>query len=452
MSSNQDLIEKAITSTTISQQGGQLNAEQQSRFISLIRRYGVLLSMVRFVRMGRPTIDIDKLHIGEPVTVSATENTAATESYSPKFNKITLSASKIRTDWSMTTELLQGNIEQNQLEATLMRGITERMATDIELLGVQGAASTYASVDTPLGKLLRVSNGWDSQTASAHIVDVNGGAISKSVFSHMKRTMPSEFKNDAGMRFFMSDNLAVDWQDTLSARTTDLGDASLGRMGGLAPYGVPAQIVPLIPDDQTIASQTAAQAAQVTGTQMGPFFFPAATDIIVSVDATDPVLNTSPAITITLTSGAATLDAVQVAQKINAGLVAGEDVGAAYGNVARVTKYGQLELVSPTTGTGSNIVIAEGTAETVPALTVLGLTAATTTGTAAAAGSSNDGSFMWLLNPQNLIYGVLDGTRIYTEFNRNTDSIEATIFNQVAFNVENLNAIVKATNIKRAAL
>jgi len=454
MSTNEKMIEKAITSTTINQQGGELNNEQQNRFVALIRRYGVMLSMVRFVKMGQPNIDIDKLHIGEPVTVSATEATGATESFVPKFNKITLTSSKIRTDWAMTTELLQRNIEQNKFEATMMRGITERMATDIELLGIQGNTTDFGAGTSPKDKLLRVLNGWDQQTDSAHILDVDGAEISKSVFSHMKRTMPSEFKNDSGMRFLLSDNLAVDWQDTLADRATDLGDASLGRMGGLAPYGVPAVVVPLISDDQIITSQTGAQAANVTGDQFGPFFFSEATDIEISVDVGEPTISSSPAVTISLTTAAATLDAVEVAQLINAGLIADADHGADFKDVARVGKYGQIELVSPTTGATSNIVLGEGALEspTSQALTVLGFTAGDTSGTAALAGTSLDGTHIWLANPQNFIYGVLDGTRIYTEFNRNTDQIEATIFNQVAFNIENLNAIVKAVNIKRKSL
>ncbi len=71
------------------------------------------------------------------------------------------------------------------------------------------------------------------------------------------------------------------------------------------------------------------------------------------------------------------------------------------------------------------------------------------------AGTANtvfEGSFIWLANPKNFIAGVLDGTRIFTEFNKNTDQIETIIYNQVDAQVENVDAIVKAKNLRRRTL
>jgi len=457
MSGNQELIEKTLLTTGLVD-GGQLNAEQQTRFVVLIRRFATLLSQVRFVRMRRPTIDIDKMHIGEPLTSSASENTGVANYFVPKFNKVTLTASKVRTDWNLTTELLQTNIEQERFEDTIMQAITERMATDLELLAIQGNTAT-TTPDVPLIRLLKTLDGWDKKTDNCHIVDVNSGNISKAVYSAMKRTLPKQFRNDPGLRFMFADDVVVDWQDALADRATPMGDTALGqRASGLAPYGIPLVSVPLFPDEKTNSSMAQAQPAYLLGDEFGPFEFTTANNTMdIEVDGVGSPGSTAQTVNINFLddssphTGAnatttATLDATTVARYINATL---SNENAAYGNVARVTNEGRLLLVSPTSGTSSDVIV--GASSPGGAATTLGFGSANNSdvGTVAGSGVAPDHSFGWLGNPKNLIWGILDGTRIFVEFNRDLDRIEATIYNQVALEVENVDAMVKATNVRK---
>ncbi len=445
MNPNEAMVEKTITTGNISTtNGGQLTPAQQSRFVTLVRRHATLLPLVRFIRMSRPSMDIDKLHIGEPLTQGASENTTTSDSYAPKFNKVTLTAVKVRTDWALTTELLQGNIEQDQFEATLMRGITERMAHDLELMAVQGDDTLTGT--TPLQKLRKVLDGWDKLTDSAHIIDVDGGNISKAVFSAMLRQVPKEFKGDPGMRWFIGSDIATDWLDTLADRATGVGDDAL-RGQGIAPYGKPLVEVPMIPDDKVMTGLNVQTSAYLLGEEFGPFEF----DDSANLDRLSINVDGAGAVVVTFITSASlhtTLGATEVAEAINTAYVAAH--GASYANVARVTSDGRVLLVSPTVGTSSAIVVADPDSPT-STVDLLGFTANSDAGLAAGSGEAADGSFLWLLNPQNLIWALLDGTRIYTEFNRQADRIEATIFNQVAAQVENLSAIVKAVNVRKKA-
>lgn len=87
--------------------------------------------------------------------------------------------------------------------------------------------------------------------------------------------------------------------------------------------------------------------------------------------------------TVTFTSGASTVD--DVVNEINsaAALAGIVDGGGIPVTIAR-NNGGQLRIVSPTTGSGSEVVIGGGTA-----LATLGLTAGTTTGTNSTPGTSN---------------------------------------------------------------
>lgn len=427
---NNEIVEKTITSSDLLN-GGTLNSVQQTEFVKLVKDFSKLLGMIRFERMPRPLFDVDKIHIGEPVTESVDENTDTGNTSKAKFNQVQLIAQKLRSAWNQTTESFQGNIEQNKLEQTLMEMMMTRISTDLELLAMRGDSSIGAP-STPLERLLSRLDGWDLQTDSAHIVDADGSVISKGLLSQMLRSMPKDFLNDrASLRWLVADSIWQDWVDLLSDRGTAVGDRAL-QGEAIAPFGIPMIPVPSIPDDKPVTVQVATSAF-VVGDEFDPFVFTSTNKtLILDID-------NAGGETVTFTEG--TLNVSQVAAEINA-------AAASLAGVARTDREGRLILESTTTGTGSEIDITGGTS-----LTTLGLSVSTTNGVDAGTGDDvNDGSFILLTNPKNLIWGMLDGTRIFTEFNKNFDRIETMIYNQVDAKIENLDAIVKATNIRKRRL
>lgn len=449
---NQEMIEKTIATSDLLT-GGLLNPIQQTQFITLVKKFSVMLPISRFVRMPRPLMDIDKLWIGEPVTESVDEATDTGNLSRAKFQRIVLRAQKLRSAWNITTEVLQGNVEQNEFEQTIMNTMVERIATDLEDLAINGDVTTVGT--TPRDRLLRRLNGWDTQTEGAHIVDVKGSSIQKGIFSEMKRRMPKQYKNDPGLRWLVGDAVATDWADVVSDRGTILGDAAL-QGAEMSPLGTPMIRVPLIPDDAPLTI-TAATRAEILGSEFGPFVITSSNDTVkLKVDALP-----AAGVTIVLTHG--TLNVVEVARQINAALKAA--IPTLVQDVARDDREGRLLLESPTIGAASELRLMPVAAAS-QAYTTLGLLgandppvdpfpAADVVKAGAASGTANtvfEGSFIWLGNPKNFIAGVLDGTRIFTEFNKNTDQIETIVYNQVDMQVENVDAIVKAKNIRRRTL
>ena len=449
---NSEMLEKSIKTSDMTS-GGLLNPQQQKQFITLVKKFSVLLPKTRFVEMPRPMMDIDKLWVGEPVTESVDEGVDTGNLSRAKFQRITLAAKKVRSAWNITTEALQGNIEQNDFEQTVMNTMVERIATDLEDMAINGdTTSTDSSIR---GRLLRRLDGFMKLTNNAHVVDAKGSTISKGLFASMKRRMPKQYKNDPALVWLIGDSLAVDWADALSDRGTILGDAAL-QGAEMAPLGTPMVRIPLIPDDQpiTVSSGTA---AQTVGEKYGPF----------EVNATNDTLNINVdglgAIAITLPHG--TLNTTDVCKAINDTLVASVAYGRQYEDFATDNRMGQIRLESPISGVASSIVF-NPVAVGVEAYTVLGFAAdpapadptvplapvtysGTNSGTFTTA---NEGSSIFLVNPKNFVWGILDGTRIFTEFNKNTDQIESIVYNQVDCAVENVDAVVKAVNIRRREL
>ena len=426
MATTQELLEKTLETADFGS-GGHLNPEQQDEFVRLTRVFSTLLERVRFVRMKQPRMDIDKMHIGEPVTVSTDENTDPGVLSKPKFNKVELSAKKVKSAWNITTEVLQANIEGDAFEQTLFSQMVRRISHDLEALAVSGD-TTIVGADPTAALLVRL-DGWVKQSDSAHIVDADGLNIDKEIFSQMLRDMPKQFRNDPDLRWIMSDTLVQDWLSLLSERADSVGVGAL-QGENVKPFGIPILSVPLFPDDLAVKSSDAAGAV-VTGIRQGPFVIAAgANKVRLAIDGGGDV-------DITLTSG--TLLASEVAAQISAALTtAGKPAFAA--DDAR----GKLQLVGQTPDVGGSV---EVKAIAGDAYAVLGLTAALTTGVAAG-GDVPEGTVIMLTNPNNLIWGMLDGTRIFTEFNKDFDRIETAVYNQVDAKIENLDALVKSVNIR----
>lgn len=434
---NEKLIEKAFESVGFLT-GGVLNSTQQDQFVAYVKKFSVLLGMVRFINMPNPKYDIDKMHISEPVTEAVDENTNTGNKAGGAFNRVQLSAEKVRSAWDITTEALQSNIERDGFEDHLMETMTERIATDLELLAIQGDTTTTGT--TPTERLLVRLDGWDVQTNGAHIVDADGDEVSKNLFAAMLRAMPKQFKQDPGLRWLVSDTLANDWMNLLAERGYSVGDQAL-QGNGISPFGKPMVVVPLIPDDKAL-SLLAATAANVKGNRFGPFIITTGTNDQLSLDNN---AGTGPTV-VTLTGGV--LDTVEVARQINAALATAW--GAAVDFIAQDDGEGRLEFVGTATGATNQVIIAVGTNNALP---TLGLTASTYSGSAAgAAGTVYEGTFVLLTNPMNLIFGMLAGTRVFSEFNKDYDRIETIVYNQVDAKIENINAVVKGVNIRRQAL
>lgn len=425
--SNEELIEKTISSSDLLS-GGKLYPEQQAQFTVLIRKYSTLLPEVRFVEMDNPTEDIDKLHVGEPITESAEENADTGNLSKAKFNKVTMTTKKLRSAWNITTETLQGNIERADFEGRIFDSMAQRISTDMEMLAIQG--DTTISGTDAVSRLLKRYDGWDKLSEGSHILDAGGVSIEKGIWAAARDALPKQFRNDPGLRWIVSDSLMTDWRDLLGDRATILGDSALGG-SSVAPLGIPVIEVPLIPDDKALVV-SGASAAEVVGLNLGPF----AVELGVN-DKFKIAVDGASAVVVTLPPGV--LETVVVAKAIN------DAVGKV---VASDNTFGALRLKSTTTGSSSSIDVQT---QATNAYTTLGLTVATTSG-ATSGGTVKQGTFIWLCNPKNLIFGMLQATRVYSEYNKNFDRIETIVYNQTVPQIENLDAMVKVKNVRRRKL
>jgi hypothetical protein len=105
---------------------------------------------------------------------------------------------------------------------------------------------------------------------------------------------------------------------------------------------------------------------------------------------------------------------------------------------------GRLLLRSTTTGSSSELDIQAPASAS--AWDLLGVSLGVVNG-GATSGTRRSGTFFWLTYPQNFIYGVLGQTRVSSVYWQDNDYIKVVMFNEVDFQVENKDAVVKVKDI-----
>lgn len=254
VTSNLTLLQKAqLTLSDLTSGGGLLAPEQAKKFIRILIKRAVLLSMVTVETMKSHKKELNKIRFGSRVLRAGQPGVAlgSTQRSKPDLGpKVELDAKLIKGEVRLQNEVLEDSIEQGQLKNTVMQELSKALSRDLEELLIQGDT---ASADPYLALFNGILKAATSNVVAA------GGAISKTVFRNMLKAMPSEFlANKLDLRFMTSVDAEIDYRDSLSNRMTAEGDRALGSTGGpnaMVGYsGVPVVSVPLFPENLGVGS------------------------------------------------------------------------------------------------------------------------------------------------------------------------------------------------------
>lgn len=244
MSSNQDLIQKAdLALSDLASNGGLLNPEQTDTFLQILIDSPTILNRARVVTMNAPQKKINKIGFGSRALRVATSATALSDGdrVKPDLGQITLNTKEVIAELHLPYDVLEDNIEGGNinasmgspaggLQATLVQMLGQRVAFDLEELGVLG--------DTASGDpYLALTNGF-LKRATGHVFDAGGNTISKDTFKGAIKLMPPKYlRVRSDNEFFISTNNETEYRDTVANRVTGLGDAALVSANGLAVFG-----------------------------------------------------------------------------------------------------------------------------------------------------------------------------------------------------------------------
>ncbi len=264
------LLEKVISTSTIGTGvggGGLLAPAQGDRFISYIWDATTLGSQVRKVRMRGNEVELDRMAVGERVVRLATEAVDDAVNVKVAFAKVSLSTSKLRLDWELSSDSLEDNLEGEAFEDHVARLLSSQAANDIEDLAING------DVNNVNDALYKSFDGWRKRLyAGANVVDAAGANLDRGVFHRALRAMPRRYMNRRGaLKWFTSAGLLQDYvysaqflPDATGGQTyipdgsvdpNNIAPTDAPGWSPAAPFGIRAQEVPLF-DEYDVGGQT----------------------------------------------------------------------------------------------------------------------------------------------------------------------------------------------------
>jgi hypothetical protein len=257
-----EILEKVIrTTNTGTEKPALLQNEQADRFIDYMFDATVLLNGdCRTHRMSAPIADIDRIAVGQRLVRVATEAVDTGENAGATFSKISLTTTKLRLDWEISTETLEDNLEGADIEDHIARLMATAFGNDLEDVAING--DTASSDGT-----LKAFDGWYKRAlAEAHVVDLGGQTLKWEVFNKMLKAMPRKFmQKRAELAFYTGTNVLQDylsdfmqaggdpWAGPRADQARDNAVRTEGSPGFVAgrPFGVELREIPLF--DETAA-------------------------------------------------------------------------------------------------------------------------------------------------------------------------------------------------------
>lgn len=235
-----EIIEKAFETGDLAT-GGLLNPEQAAAFVRKVIDSSVVLQEARREPMVSPKKWIEKIGFGARIMIAATESTAPGSTSEPTTEKVELSVVEALAAVDLSYSALEDNIERQGLQNTLLELIAERVALDLEELALYG--DTNIGAGDPYLDLL---DGFFKQ-ATSHVVDWGSVTVDKGLFTKMIKKLPGKYlRRRSEWRFYVSNDVDIDYRNLLAERATGAGDRFLLEDAPVFAGGVPIIPVPSI--------------------------------------------------------------------------------------------------------------------------------------------------------------------------------------------------------------
>lgn len=266
---NQELIQKAIITTADLAAAGKLNPVQSDRFIDFVIDVTELRGSVRVSRFRNEELTIDKIGVGQRVTVPKTEAQDPGRRYGVSTSKVSLVPVEIMTPFEISDNFAENSIEGEAVEDTVVRLMATQMANDTEELFINGDTLGHARLESDLisggsstlyikDSFLALFNGWLRLLDSGNVYDAAGANLSTAVFSGMIKKMPVKFRRTRrNLRFLLALDLEQNWREKVASRATAQGDQSLMTADRVPVFGIPLVPVPLLEAEPLVVEHIA---------------------------------------------------------------------------------------------------------------------------------------------------------------------------------------------------
>ena len=230
--------------------GGKLRPEQANTFYKKLIEASPLLAEIRTVQMSADSMNINKIALGQQITLPAnagtppfpaddatnSRNLLAADRFNPAFSQITLSVKEYIAEFALIDDVVENNLEGVALVDIIQEMALKRMANDLEKLILRG--DTALTGVTPEIRLLQSANGVLKQVTSNTVNAA--GAFGVAVAGNVLKAVPEVYRGAENLRdykFYLPYQSVVNHKVAVAGRQTSLGDGIYVQGGKLNVLG-----------------------------------------------------------------------------------------------------------------------------------------------------------------------------------------------------------------------
>lgn len=231
-----------------------MNQPQVERLVDETVSQSGWLSVVDLKLRQQRSGTIPRMVINDVVTEGVPENAGETVTTHVDTSEVPYEAAKYQATWFLTLETVSEARAAGEpdFDGKVRRAFAKAMGNDMARAAVRGDESLDSS--SRLNRLLRQRDGWlvQARTRANYKTTTRGTNWSRKLYPAMKRQLPSQYKDDPDLRWFLAPELDEDYTYALQ----ELGDGAQLRDDALiqrrrwAPMGIPGLLVPQWPTDQ----------------------------------------------------------------------------------------------------------------------------------------------------------------------------------------------------------
>lgn len=206
---------------------GELSVEKAREFFRVAQNATPLLKAARVVEMTARQYAVPKILFVDPILKADPGDGTALGSGSraaPTTSEVSLVAKEYVGTIKLGDQMIEDNIERQDIEATIMEMIAERVGIDLEALAL-GSDTTI--VDATL-----VANGYDQQDGwlkkiTSNVVNFSSGDVNRAKMNSLYTSIALKFRQRAQHQYFMEEYAGETWRNIIGDRATALGDKSI---------------------------------------------------------------------------------------------------------------------------------------------------------------------------------------------------------------------------------
>jgi hypothetical protein len=241
---NAELMRKADLALSDLSSGGLLNVAQAKNFFRQVIEEATFLKYARVKPMKSYTDNIDKINITGRVLKNVGAGTAlpVADRTVPTLGQVQVVAVPYKAEIRLNDDILEDNIEQKRLSATVQNRMSAAISRDLEELSFEG--------DTTSANLFLASQEGLLRLITSNTVDAGGDAITFTDFEDAMTAMPHKYKKDrAKMRWITGHAVEERCRADVGTRATTLGDRALFEYIPLTPMGPMIMPSAMFPED-----------------------------------------------------------------------------------------------------------------------------------------------------------------------------------------------------------